>query len=334
MNQVTHRSFESDAERLRYWQVAAARSTAGLIDDARDGLLNRPRSMPSKYFNDARGTQLFDAICATPEYYPARTEAALLAEHAAEIIDIARPAHIVEFGSGSSHKARYLLDACEAQRHLCAYWPFDVNVETIVASGQVMVTDYPWLGINGLVGDYQAGLRHLPDMSGRRLFTLLGGTIGDFTLSRAIRFLIDVRQRMRTGDWLLLSADRDKDPEVLHAAYNDGAGLTARFNLNLLQILNWELQADFDTADYRHEAYYSTAFNQIEMYLAVSAPQQVRLGALNCTIELEQGERILTGISRKFTRESLLNLFQAVRFSEVRHYEPDNGYYSLVLLRL
>jgi len=168
---------------------------------------------------------LFEAICATPEYYPARTEAALLAEHAAEIVDIARPTHIVEFGSVSSSKTRCLLDACEMQRHHCAYWPFDANAETIMASGQALVTDYPWLGINGLVGDYQAGLRNLPDMSGRRLFTLLGGAIGDFTLSRAIRFLIDVRQRMRAGDWLLLSADRDKDPEVLHAAYNDGADL-------------------------------------------------------------------------------------------------------------
>lgn len=334
MNQASHRSLESDDERLRYWQVAAARSASSLINDACHGLLTRPRSMPPKYFYDARGMQLFDAICTTPEYYPARTEAALLAEHAAEIVDIARPAHIVEFGSGSSRKARYLLDACEAQRHLCAYWPFDGNAEAILSSGQALVTDYPWLGINGLVGDYQAGLRHMPDMSGRRLFTLLGGALGDFTLSRAIRFLIDVRQRMRAGDWLLLSADRDKDPEVLHAAYNDGAGLTARFNLNLLQILNWELQADFDTAAYRHEAYYNAPFNQIEMYLTVGAPQQVHLGALKRTIELEQGERILTEISRKFTRESLLNLFQAVRFSEVRHYEPDNGYYSLVLLRL
>jgi len=334
MSQALHRPVNAPAERLRCWQVSAARPQPSLLDDARDGLLNRPRSMPPKYFYDARGSQLFDAICETPEYYPTRTEAALLAQHAAEIIDIARPAHIVEFGSGSSRKTRHLLDACATQRHLCTYWPFDMCADAVLAAAESLAVDYPWLGINALVGDCQAGLQHLPEMPGRRLFTFLGGTIGNFTLSRAIRFLIDVRQRMHAGDWLLLGADRDKDPEILQAAYNDGAGITAEFNLNLLHVLNRELHADFAIEAYRHEARYNTDFNQVEMYLTADAAQHVRLGALDREIELTAGERILTEISRKFTRNSLQSLFAAVRFSEVRHYEPGNGYYSLVLLRM
>lgn len=334
MSQAYHRPLAREAERLRSLQVPATRFQPSLSDDARRGLLQRPRSMPPKYFYDTLGSQLFDAICATPEYYPTRTEAALLAQHADEIIDIARPAHIVEFGSGASRKTRHLLDACAARQQVCAYWPFDVCADVMMAAGQGLTEDYPWLDVTALVGDYQAGLSHIPEISGRRLFMFLGGTIGNFTLSRAIRFLIDIRRHMRQGDWLLLGADRVKDKEVLHAAYNDSAGQTARFNRNLLQVLNRELRADFDLSAFRHEAYYNEAFSQIEMYLTADKAQRVRLGALDCAIEIASGERILTEISRKFTRAALLSLFQVVRFTEMRHYEPHNGYYSLALLRV
>lgn len=334
MSHALHRPANAAAERLRCWQVPAARPQPSLHDDARAGLLRRPRSMPPKYFYDARGSQLFEAICDTPEYYPSRTEAALLAQHAAEIVDLARPAHIVEFGSGSSRKTRYLLNACATQRHLCTYWPFDTCADALLAAGESLTIDYPWLGINALIGDCLAGLQHLPNMPGRRLFTFLGGTIGNFSLSRAIRFLIDVRQRMQAGDWLLLGADRDKDPDLVHAAYNDSAGLTAEFNLNLLHVLNRELDADFAIDGFHHEAHYNTDFNQVEMYLTAGAAQRIRLGALDRIVELAAGERILTEISRKFTRNALQSLFAAVHFSEVRHYQPDNGFYSLVLLRM
>ena len=334
MSQALNWSLAREAERLRSWQVPATRSQPSLREDAHCGLLQRPRSMPPKYFYDTLGSQLFDAICDTPEYYPTRTEAALLAQHADEIIDIARPAHIVEFGSGTSRKTRHLLDACAARQQVCGYWPFDVCGDVLLAAGQGLTEDYPWLGVTALVGDYQAGLGNLPEIAGRRLFMFLGGTIGNFTLSRAVRFLIDVRRHMRPGDWLLLGADRVKDKEVLHAAYNDSAGLTARFNRNLLQVLNRELHADFDPSAFRHEAHYNEAFSQIEMYLTADKPQRVRLGALDCSIEIDSGERILTEISRKFTRAALLSLFQAVRFTEMRHYEPHNGYYSLALLRV
>jgi L-histidine Nalpha-methyltransferase len=334
MSQALNRPFAHEAERLRNWQVPGTRPQPSLIEDATRGLLHRPRSMPPKYFYDMLGSQLFDAICATPEYYPTRTEAALLAQHADEIIDIARPAHIVEFGSGSSRKTRHLLDACEARQQFCGYWPFDVCGDNMMAAGQGLIEDYPWLSVTTLVGDYQAGLSNLPEIAGRRLFMFLGGTIGNFTLSRAIRFLIDIRRQMRQGDWLLLGADRVKGKDVLHAAYNDSAGLTARFNMNLLHVLNRELHADFDLSAFRHEAYFNEAFGQIEMYLTADKPQRVRLGALDCSIEIDSGERILTEISRKFTRAALLSLFQAVHFTEMRHYEPDNGYYSLMLLRV
>ncbi len=334
MNQVLNRPLAHAAERLRSCQVSATRPQPSLCEDARRGLLHRPRSMPPKYFYDIQGSRLFDAICATPEYYPARAEAALLAQHAEEIIDIARPAHIVEFGSGASRKTRHLLDACEIRRQTCGYWPFDVCSDVMMSAAQGLIEDYPWLDVTALEGDYSAGLGHIPEIPGRRLFMFLGGTIGNFTLSRAIRFLIDIRRHMRQGDWLLLGADRVKDKEVLHAAYNDSAGLRARFNRNLLQVLNHRLRADFDLSAYRHEAHYNEAFNQIEMYLTADSPQRVRLGALDSSIEIDGGERILTEISRKFTRASLLSLFQSVHFTEMRHYEPRTGYYSLALLRV
>ncbi|MFA7097328.1 MAG: L-histidine N(alpha)-methyltransferase, partial [Gammaproteobacteria bacterium] len=187
------------------------------------------------------------------------------------------------------------------------------------------------LCVTGLVGDYLAELDALPAMSGRRLFVFLGGTIGNFTAAEAVRFLRGVRGCMCPDDRLLLGADRVKDPTVLHRAYNDAAGITAEFNLNLLRVLNRELRADFDPGAFAHEALYNPQAEQIEMYLVASRSQTVSVGALGRAFRFEAGERMLTEISRKFTPDSLRGLFGAAGFTIERHYQPDNGYFSLVL---
>ena len=249
---VTSSRAASDIDALRCQVVPSARPVAGLAEDARRGLLHRPRSLPSKYFYDERGSRLFDAICRTPEYYPTRTEGMLLARHAAAIIAQARPEHILELGSGASRKTRHLLAACEGGRHTPTYWPFDVCEEMLLAAGAELAGRYDWLTINPLLGDYCGGLRHLPAPNGRRLFVFLGGTIGNFERAEAIALLCELYAIMAPGDRLLLGADRVKDPAVLLAAYNDAQGVTAEFNRNLLQVLNRQLGADFVVEAFRH----------------------------------------------------------------------------------
>lgn len=317
--------------RLSCRAVRPARILPGLAEDVRRGLWEPLRSLPPKYFYDERGSQLFDAICDTPEYYVTRTEDALLLDCAAELIDDLRPQHIIEFGSGAARKTRHLFDQCDTAGNAAVYWPFDVCEEILLHSGRHLLHRYDWLCVNALVGDYSAGLHHLPRPAGNCLYLFLGGTIGNFTPAEALAFLRDVRSGMGPGDRLLLGADRIKSPELLHAAYNDRAGITAEFNLNLLRVLNRELEADFDPDGFRHEAVYNDHASRIEMYLVSLREQSVNLARLGRVLDLAAGERILTEISRKFTPASLAELLVAAGFAAERHYEPDNGFFSLVL---
>jgi L-histidine Nalpha-methyltransferase len=311
--------------------VRPARDLPSLADDTRTGLLTRPRSLPPKYFYDSFGSELFDRICTTPEYYVTRTEDALLAARAGAIIEASQPDHILELGSGASRKTHHLLTACKARSLRCTYWPYDVCESILIEAGRRLMETYRWLDVNALVGDYHAGLKHIPDPPGRRLFAFLGSTIGNFGRLQAVSLLRELHNKMRPEDKLLLGADRVKDPSVLHAAYNDAAGLTAAFNLNVLRVLNRELDADFDLQGFHHQAPYNQNQRQVEMYLIASRAQTAHLRALGEALKLDAGERILTEISRKFTPEGLSELLREARFCVAAHHEPDNGYFSLVL---
>lgn len=322
------------SDRLWVQEVAPSRHVPGLEEDARRGLLRRPRELPPKYFYDDRGARLFERICATPEYYPTRTEEALLRAYARNIISSVAPDHVIELGSGSSRKTRHLLSACAALEHSCVYWPFDVSAGMLVESARELVEDYPWLKVHALVGDYHGGLSGL-DLPGRgrRLFVFLGGTIGNFSEDEARLLLQDVRELMRPGDRLLLGADRIKPRPVLEAAYNDSQGITAAFNLNVLQVLNRRLQGDFEPSRFSHRAFYREDAAQIEMHLVADAPQDVHLDTLDETLNLAVGESIRTEISRKFSPEGLGDLMKLGGLRLDRHYEAPEGYYSLILAK-
>lgn len=323
-----------DNSRVSCRPVRPARPVSSLEEDVRRGLLRRPRSLPPKYFYDDHGSRLFDAICDTQEYYPTRTEDALLQRHAAEVIRLVQPGHVVELGSGSSRKTRRLFDACEQLGCAAQYWPFDVCEQMLVEAAGQLAMEYDWLNINGLVGDYHGGLRHFPAIHGRSLYVFLGGTIGNFEHDEAVAFLRELRRTMHNEDRLLLGADRVKQHDVLHAAYNDSAGITGEFNLNVLRVLNRELDATFDLDNFRHEAIFNSEAQRIEMHLVAECDQRVHVQALDEVIEFSAGERILTEISRKFTPESLAALLAEAGFAIERHFEPGNGYFSLVLARL
>ncbi|MDN5872428.1 MAG: L-histidine N(alpha)-methyltransferase, partial [Nitrococcus sp.] len=244
-----------------------------------------------------------------------------------------QPDHIIELGSGTSRKTAHLLEACEANELEPDYWPFDVCEEVLHAAARALIEAHPWLRVQALIGDYSAGLAHLPRPPGRRLFVFLGGTIGNLTPEQSIAFLGELRALMREGDAFLLGADRTKDPRLLEAAYDDAAGLTAEFNRNVLSVINQALDGDFDPQAFDHLALYNEALQRIEMYLVAGCDQDVRLMALARRYDFVRGERILTEISRKFTMESLTAALRAARLNPISHYQPADGYFSLVLAR-
>lgn len=309
------------------------RTVPTLLEDVRAGLLKPPRSLPPKYFYDSHGSQLFDRICDTREYYVTRTEAGLLQSYADDIILRTRPDNIIEFGSGTSRKTAYLLQACERQAQYCNYWPFDVCEPILQQAGNQLMSEFDWLNVNALCGDYLAGLANMPNSDGCSLYVFLGSTIGNFTPSEAGAFLAEVQSHMCEGDYLLIGADRVKDRRVLEAAYNDAQGITALFNLNALEVLNRELGAEFDVTAFRHQALYNDDEQQIEMYLISERAQSVNLRALDERLEFAEAERILTEISRKFTPERLAGLINGSGLKTEIDYEPVNQYFSLALCK-
>jgi L-histidine N-alpha-methyltransferase len=311
--------------------VLPTKSVPTLPDDVRAGLFATHKQLPAKYFYDDRGSELFDRICDEPEYYPTRTEDALLERSAADIIARVEPSQIIEFGSGMSRKIRHLFDACTALQCYPTYIPFDVCDDVMIKSGEQLAEQYSWLEVAPLSGDYTAGLGNLPVADGNNLLMFLGGTIGNFSPDQGVAFLREIRELMGEGDQLLLGADRVKNPDVLHAAYNDVAGVTAEFNLNLLDVLNRELGADFVRPNFEHYACYNPDDSQIEMYLVCMQDQTVTFDSLRQTLDLKEGDAIRTEISRKFTRETLESLLGEAGFSVTSHYEAAAHPFSLVL---
>ena len=315
-------------------KLEPARPLPTLTDDAKLGLLSNPRSLPPKYFYDAYGSELFDRICDTAEYYPTRVESELLKQSAAALINIAQPECIVELGSGTSRKTRHLFDACAGVGLSPQYWPMDVCEPMLEEAGHSLMQEYDWLNIQAFVGDYHGGFQHLPPTSGRSLYVFLGGTIGNFEHAEAVSLLSEIRALMQAGDYILLGFDRVKDTGVLEAAYNDLKGVTAEFNLNLLRVLNEGLQADFQLDGFEHQAVYNEKDNQIEMDLVSKFKQVVQLQALNKELHIQLDETIRTEISRKFTPELIEQLLFESGLSMVSHQRADQDYYSLVLAQV
>ncbi len=284
------------------------------------------RSISPKYFYDARGSQLFDAICELPEYYPTRTELALLRDHAAEIAALAgRDAEVVEFGAGSLRKVRLLLDALDRP---AGYVPIDISGEHLEHAAIQLRGDYPGLSVQPVVADYTQPLQlpSGPRKAGMRLGFFPGSTIGNFDPEQAMRFL-RMAARVLRGGALLLGADLVKDPSVLHAAYNDSAGVTAAFNLNLLARANRELGADFDPHGFMHGAFYNSPLRRIEMHLVSRQRQTVLLDGQ--AYRFEDGETLHTENSHKFSVHGLRALATEAGFLPGPVWTDPDGLFSL-----
>ncbi len=289
-----------------------------------DGLLRTPKEIACKYFYDAEGSALFDAICALPEYYQTRTEVALLRRHAGEIADlIGADAEIVEFGAGALRKVRILLDALEQPR---GYTPIDISGAYLREVTRTLAADYPQLALRPVVGDFTLPM-HLPGIeNGRRAGFFPGSTIGNFRPDTAMALLRRMRE-MLNGGGLLIGVDLVKDPAILHAAYNDAAGVTAAFNKNLLARANRELNAGFDLEAFAHYAPYNPKAQRIEMYLVSLKRQSAKLdGRL---VEFQAGEAIHTEDSHKYTIESFREIAARAGFIPRAVWTDENRLFSL-----
>lgn len=311
-------------------RVLLDRCASTLAADVRSGLGSVPKSIPPKHLYDARGSKLFERICRTEEYYPTRTEQRLLHSLAPELMSTLRPTHVVELGNGSAQKACVLFDAAAACDLTCRYVALDVSPSALRRSAEHLLRKYTWLCVEGIVGDYERHLDQIP-RGERRLFVFFGGTIGNFEPAAAVTFLRRLRERMSPSDHLLLGTDLVKEKAVLDRAYNDRAGLTAAFNRNLLLVINRELGGRFDPTTFRHVAFFEPSKAQVEMHLESAIAQRIPIASLDWSVEFRAGERLLTEISRKFTRRTAAELLRAAGLELRSWYEPADGAFGLSL---
>ena len=270
-----------------------------LREDVLAGLALPQKSIPPKYFYDEEGCRLFEAICELPEYYLTRIETAILRGHIADIAQFVGPdAQLIEFGAGVQAKTRILIQALQTR----LYVPIDIAMDTLQASSNELAGRFPWLNVVGIRADYTRPLA-LPAFAGvpvrRKVVFFPGSTVGNFTPAEALQFLKQARRTVGRGGALLIGVDLRKDKATLDAAYSDAQGVTARFNLNLLERINRELGADFQPARFRHKAFYDPSAGRVEMHLESRLAQFVHVAGRR--FDFARGETIHTEISCKYS---------------------------------
>ncbi|GAA3048904.1 L-histidine N(alpha)-methyltransferase [Actinokineospora globicatena] len=303
-----------------------------LAEDARVGLTATPKTLPPKWFYDARGSDLFERITRLPEYYPTRAEREILAARADEIAAATGAHTLVELGSGSSEKTRLLLDALRGAGTLAHIVALDVSETALRDAAAALAAEYGGVQVSGVVGDFTEHLGLLPG-DPPRLVAFLGGTIGNFLPAERAEFLTAVRAVLKPGEWLLLGTDLVKEEHTLVRAYDDAEGVTAEFNRNVLHVLNRELRADFDPADFEHVARWDPEHEWIEMRLRARRALTATIAELGLTVEFAEGEDVRTEISAKFRRERVVSELGAAGFSLEHWWTDEAGRFALSLAR-
>jgi len=305
---------------------------ASLRTDVRAGLTATPKVLAPKYFYDGRGSELFEDITRLPEYYQTRAEAGILAERAVDVADLTKARTLVELGSGSSEKTHLLLQALRDVGSLERYVPVDVSADALEWAMPGLVADYPGLDVHGVVADFERHLDRLPG-DGPRLVAFLGGNIGNFVPDQRAAFLAALGDTLDPGDALLLGTDLVKDPDRLVSAYDDAAGVTAAFDLNVLHVMNRELGATFDVDAFRHVAVWDAEQEWIEMRLRSLREQTVDVPALSLSVEFAEGEEMRTEVSAKFRHEKVADELGAAGLRLAEWWTDDDGDFALSLAR-
>lgn len=318
---------------LRFIEVPPTHQEESLAVAVQHGLSKPQKELPSRFFYDAAGSRLFERITRLPEYYLTRCETEILKEYAEEIIASAGECYqIIEFGSGSAEKTRYLLRAAVEQEGEIEYVPIDISAEFLRASAQELLDDIHGLSVIALAGDYLDALRHLPFEEGHRLFLFLGSTIGNFERNEAVNFLTAVRAAMKHGDRLLVGTDMKKPPSVIEPAYNDGEGITAQFNKNILARINRELCGRFDLSQFDHSAPWVEDLSRIEMRLISKKRQDVYIEGIDETFRFEEGESIHTENSHKWSPEVFAQMCEEAGLARLQRWVDRTDCFALELV--
>jgi dimethylhistidine N-methyltransferase len=319
---------EATAAEIRFYN--ANPEHADFYREIIDSLSQRPYRIPPKFFYDKEGSRLFERICDQPEYYPTRTEMALLEQFAGEITELAggTGCFLVEPGSGSCEKVRTLLDPLKPN----TYIPMDISCEHLREAAHGVASEYPWLDVHAVCADITetVSLPFIPEQATRVVF-YPGSSIGNFEPLEAEAFLGDLAHLAGPGGGVLVGVDLKKDPALLHAAYNDARGITAAFNLNLLERINRELDGDFNVADFDHHAFYNASAGRIEMHLVSKCRQHVNIDGHR--FEFEKNEHIHTENSYKYTTEEFRALARRAGLEPCAVWTDSAALFSLHFLR-
>jgi len=317
---------DSNGAEVRQFQPERAQ----FRDEVLSGLRKTPKELPTKYLYDARGSQLYERICALDEYYPPRTEIAIMKAHIADIVARLGPnTRLIEYGCGNCAKTRILLDSLP---DISGYIPIDISIEQLRHVARELTSHYPGLPLSPVCADYTGDFElPPPGRPGERTAVYFpGSTIGNFGPEAARDFLRHIAATCGPGGALLIGVDLKKDPDVLHRAYNDREGVTAAFNLNLLARINRELDGDFDLDAFRHYAFYNPTEGRIEMHLVSLREQTAYVG--DASVPFARGESIWTESSYKFSLEGFAALAQSAGFRVDRVWTDERQWFSVQYL--
>lgn len=327
-------SEETINDRLSVFRVEKADDKNSFAEDVKFGLTSIPKGLHPKYFYDAKGSELFEQICETSEYYVTRTEASILENCSGEIAELNSDKKVmVELGSGSSVKTKYLLSSFIKNSGSITYIPIDVS-DILIDSAKSLLNDFEGLNIKGIISEYEEALEVVNEVvTEPKIIIFLGSSIGNFTQLEARELISAISAVMRKDDTFLIGFDLVKDVEVLNAAYDDAAGITAQFNLNILERINNELGGNFDTHKFEHKAYFNSDESRVEMHLVSKAEQDVYTEDLRLTVHFEEGETIHTENSYKFTDEIIDVLASAAGLTVDKRWKDSNNWFELCLMR-
>lgn len=319
--------------RLRLVRPSPAGDGDGFAAAVRDGLGSSPKALPCRFFYDDEGSRLFEEICHLPEYYPTRTEEGILARRAGEIAEAVGPgAALAELGSGSSAKTRLLIEAFLDRQEALHYAPVDISAGFLEETARNLLDRYEGLSVTAIAAEYRAAIPHLPSHDGPRLVLFLGSNVGNLEEGEAASLLGAVAATLAPHDRLLVGFDRLKEPEVLLRAYDDAAGVTARFNRNLLARANRELGAEFDLDAFEHAAPFVAERSRVEMRLVSRTRQEVRVAALDRTFAFEEGETIHTESCHKYALADVGRLAHASGLRVDRLWSDPREWFTVALL--
>lgn len=296
------------------------------------GLTDMPRWVPARFLYDAAGSALFEQISELPEYYLTRTEADILERGAGEISQLTGPVTLIELGSGSSHKTDHLLQAYARGAGSLRYVPVDVSASVLEVATERIGDRFPSVNVAQVNGEYESAFPLLAQYA-PSLLLFLGSTLGNLNQSESVVFWRRVAEAMPAGNHLLLGVDLVKDPALLHAAYNDAAGVTARFTRNLFARMNRELGAGLDLERIQHVARWNAEWQRVEIFGRFLSTQRLRIRPLDIELTISEGEHVMTEVSRKFVVPRLTAYLTCFGFRLVRAFTDERQWYAVLLLR-